>query len=177
MADYRILSPRFFFDERLHGLSCEHKMVFSYLIQGLEACSQTETGIYNITRGQIGFGTNIDTKKVCDIIDFFNHERPELLQYHNDRHVVFVKSFLKYNCDYLTTADKLINAIKKDFKRTANCTQFWAQFYTIYQKKLDKAAKQLKDSSSEKSKKLADLVDKLKEIQEMEILAQKYLKS
>jgi hypothetical protein len=53
MADYRILVPRFWTDERVRRMHPKYKLVFNFSITGLPCCSFTEIGIYEVNRSDI----------------------------------------------------------------------------------------------------------------------------
>ncbi len=140
MADFRKIVPRFFSDERTYGMTPSQKLLMLYCVLGVWACSSTESGIYDLGRGTIATGANIPMDEVEKIIDFFNKEKPQLLEYDVENHIVFVKSFFKHNSDgYLTTPEKMAAALKKDFKVSGEkCPRFWAEFARLNHKVLKK---------------------------------------
>ena len=166
MADYRVLVPRFFVDERIYDMLPDEKIVMTYLVLGMQACGLNEVGIYTITRGEIAFGTGIEAKRIGEILNFFNREKKQLIEYDEEHHIVFVKSFLKHNSLYLTTPDKFADAIRKDYKKTFDkCPKFWAEFAKINYNKIIKALEGLGDKSKNHSankkilQELLDLMD------------------
>jgi len=144
MADFRILIPRFYVDERVRSMPTDAKFLLQYLINGLPACSVTGTGIYEITRGEIAFQTDLDTARVGEILNFFNKERPMLAEYEEEQHIIFVKSFLKHNSLFLDTSAKIADAITKDFKKTGEkCPKFWAEFGRKQKRLIEKVLPEL----------------------------------
>lgn len=149
MADYRILIPRFFVDEKTIKLTSDQKIVFMFCVLGMLACSQTNTGIYEITRGEIGMQTDIDTEEVGKILDYFTTEKSDLMEYDNEHHVVHVRSFLKHNSEFLSTPQKVADAFRKDFRKTGEkCPRFWGEFGAKNEKLITKTLTELSDKSS-----------------------------
>ena len=151
MSEYRKITSRFWFDPKIAGdgfesrkLTSEEKVLFMFLITGPQGCSQTETGIYEVTIGEISMGSGIDINNVNSILEFFNSTRCSLLQYDSKIHMCFVKSFFRYNSDYLNTAEKMAKAVCKDFKKTGDkCPNFWGEFTDINIEVLEKSYKGL----------------------------------
>jgi len=126
MAEYRKLSFRFWTDPRVHSLDVYQKIILSYCITGIHPCKFTNvSGIYEMPRGSLCDAVRLDIKQVAEALEFFNQERPDLLEYDSENHMVFVKSFFKHNSKYR----KDISGLMDDFENTFHKTpQFWAEF-------------------------------------------------
>lgn len=157
------------------------RSLFKFSINNTDSISHTETGIYELTRGTTAFYTELPLEFIEDAFGmsndrakiffkkdvseltpeemdikkgYFNRERPFLLEYDTENHIVFVKSFLKYNINsgYLSTNEKIGDAIVKDYKKTGDkCPRFWQEFAQIYSSIIKKVIKDL-DSNKPKEK-------------------------
>lgn len=139
MADYRILSPRFWTNENFRKIeNPDYKIILIYLLTGLHACSYTQVGLYKIRRGEINLHTSVDMKTIEDAIKYFNKDK-YFFEYDAENHVVFIKAFMKWNCrQYLNTPKKLAAAIKKDMENVtlAKHPNFWKEFAKINEKRI-----------------------------------------
>lgn len=134
MAKYRKLSKRFWSDAKTRDLTDKQRLMMIYCITGLEACSQTSSGIYELHRSsfQNYLGYNLDEATEC--LKFFNEKKSTLLEYNFKEHVVFVKSFIKYNAPY-GGVRQLIDDFEETFHKVP---EFWAEFGQIHRKRLGK---------------------------------------
>lgn len=174
MARYRKLMPHFFEDEKTAEMTPEQKIIVISAILGDPACKNTSgTGIFEISRATIAFLSRLDLSFICDqmgrtekefnlqlkrpvqtplsdeekllIKGYFNSEKMDLLEYDPQNHIIFIKSFFKYNSGYKSSAE----AIKDDFERTGKKSPlFWAKFASMYKTKLFKIYEILEDGET-----------------------------
>lgn len=154
MADYRRIVPRFWTDVRVAGdflkgiapMTSDQKVVFNFAITNHLAC-KSETGIYEISRGELSANSGVEMEKVHEILHFFNTDphRKSLMEYDDDRHIVFIKSFPKYNWpNWLTTSLQICDAVVKDRKRPElEDHKFWREFASLNLRELVEARKGL----------------------------------
>ena len=148
MAKYRKLVRDFWVDPRVRTMNIEQKMFFAYAITGNEACINTNiSGIYEVYRGSFEQILGIDGKDLNNIIDFFNNKLSDLLEYDVQSHMMYVKSFFKYNSHYKSN----VSAIMDDFDLTFHkAPKFWAEFGEINRPKLSKIYPILEDEEQRK---------------------------
>lgn len=136
MAKYRKLVYRFWTDPRVYEMSPTQKLLFNYVITGPEACTIVNlSGIYEIHRGALAMRLNLPVEQVEEDLQYFNREKPMLLEYDSKRHMLFVKSFCKYNSHYKSS----VLGLMEDFNNTFHkAPEFWAEFGQIYRQDLGK---------------------------------------
>jgi hypothetical protein len=208
MADYRIVSPRIYSDEKVRNMrptlvelekmnlsqddiawlvGNARRSLFKFSINNSMSVLDTETGIYELPRGNISFYSELPLSFVEDAFGmsnerakmffrkniedltseemeikkgYFNRDRPFLLEYDTENHMVFVKSFMKYNMNsgYLSTNEKIGDAIVKDYKKTGEkCPKLWQQFSQIYSSVIKKVIKDLDVTKPKEKRKKAIL--------------------
>lgn len=136
MTKYRKQIKRFWIDPQVIDLNPEQKLLFSYAITGMEACSNTlGSGIYEISRASFENHLGFTHDKVNEILDFFNEKKPSLLQYDKSNHMIFVKSFYKHNGNYKKGVSGLVEDFNDTYKKAPN---FWKEFVERYRKELTK---------------------------------------
>jgi hypothetical protein len=154
MAKFRQLQDKFWIDPRVHDLTPTQKLLFAYAITGPSACRAVHTsGIYELTRGAMQMHTNIDIAEIEEALKFFNQKRPMLLEYDEEKHMVFVKSFFKYNTSFKSAVQNLFEDYKMTGKKSL---KFWLEFSEIYHDKLIKLL-----LTQTKGDEAADFLDKL----------------
>jgi len=133
---YKKLLPKFWFDPNLIELTPNQRLVFAYCITVIEPVNYTNTGIYEIHRSVFqNIPFCLDLNEVNKIFDFFNKEKPEVMQYDPKNHIIFVGSFYKYNPHY----GKCLSPIMEDFEKTfTKAPRFWQEFSERYRKDLSK---------------------------------------
>lgn len=159
MARYRKLSPRFWTDPKVRDLSRDQKLFFNYCITGIEACTQTNSGIYEIHRSSFERAAEFTLDEVNEIFDFFNRKKSMLLEYDPKEHVIFVKSFLKHNATYKTG----ITGIMEDFNDTYHkVPHFWVEFSQRYRKELGKIYQKIAEKEASAKFTLAEKEEQIK---------------
>lgn len=137
--DFFPITPRFFSDERLYRLDADYKIVYAYACFGLQSSAAGKVGIHRVGRGEIASGANVDMAKTEKIIDFFDENLPDLMQYDKDKHVIFLPSKLKYliRYGYITLGSSLIKAVHEDFKKYGSkAPQFWSDLTMLYEEEI-----------------------------------------
>lgn len=130
MAKYRILIPRFWVDPKTRDLTRNQKLMFAHIITGIEACTQTSTGIFEIHRSNFQNYLDFSMDEVDEAMSLFN-QKGDLLRYDLKTHMIFVKSFFKHNRCYKKFAEGLMD----DFEETYNkAPDFWQEFVSLYRK-------------------------------------------
>lgn len=166
MAKYRKIIPRIWTDPKTRDLTDRQFRVFTYLITGKEACTQTNSGIYEIHRSTFQdspFGYSLP--EIDEVMNYFNEKKPELFEYDAKEHIVYVKSFYKHNGGFGG-----LKALIEDFEDTySKAPSFWIDFGQRYRNQLNKLADKIplneKLSESEKKQQL-DFVINLVELKD-----------
>ena len=144
-AKYRKLHKKFWSDPRVRELNDKEKLLFIYCVNGIEACSNTNSsGIYELHRSsfQNYFGWHLDD--IDNILESFNRKHSDLLEYNFENHIVYVKSFFKYNGKYKTGID----ALAADFEETyRKAPDFWRDFGQRYRERLNKNFNKLENDA------------------------------
>lgn len=134
MAHYRKLKKTFWTDPKIRSLKAEHKFFMIYALAGPFACSMTKiSGIYEIHGSNFEDQAGFSEKEYRQIIKFFNEERPDLLEYDEENHMMYVKNFYKHNSSFKSDVASLI----EDFKDTfVKAPKFWAEFGERHRERL-----------------------------------------
>lgn len=134
--EYRKLGPSFWTDPDLIDLTIEQRIFLIYFIIGSEAVNKknNNTGIYQISRAVFqNIPFNFDLNHINQIIDFFNEEKPNVLEYDKESHIVFVKNFYRYNPHYGNDLSPVMADFKKTFHKVP---RFWGEFVDRYRESL-----------------------------------------
>jgi len=157
MAEYRILHKKFWSDPKVRDLTDRQRLFFIYAVTGIESCTFTNTGICEIHRSSFQNMLAWELNEIDEIINFFNYSRPDLLEYDHKEHIVYIKSFFKYNGAY----KKGISGLIKDFEESGKkVPAFWTDFGQRYRKELNKSFEKLTGDEQVFLVKLFELKDK-----------------
>lgn len=166
MAKFRILVPRFWTDPATQDLTDKQARIFMYCVTGREACeTQNCTGIYELSRSTFQNSPFFySLEEINKIFDYFNKNKPRLLQYDPINHMVYVSSLFKHNGNYKRGLEAVIESFDQTYEKAP---QFWQQFAERYYDKIAHACLKgwekddKKDISAEKK-----FLEKLKAIRE-----------
>lgn len=133
---YRNIHPKIWADADVKELSDAQFRFFIFAFSAPMSSDNSNFGIFEVDTGAIGMFCRIDTataegkKKLDEIIDFFNHKKPRMIEYDRENHILFCKKFTKYQSDYLSTWQGYIPKLLHDWEETKEkVPHFWKEFY------------------------------------------------
>lgn len=155
--------PRIWADASFRQLDDIQKIFFIFSFSAPNSSDDSNVGIYEIDTGGIAMFLRIDIsneegkKKLDGLIDFFNFEKPNMLEYDRKHHILFCKNYVEYQSHYLSAPSSFIPALLSDWYATRDkVPYFWQKFYFINEEKIlemNELAKKHNEKPPEKSKK------------------------